>query len=893
MNNLSAAMKQAADGDLSDVTLAARLENTPLCSGSGKYHSDGGKKPRQLETITLANLDALLVMPQSNAPKDTAQWAIFSDLLTRSHDAQRQRGTYYALWVDVDEPTMTFAEMVEVAGKVIPGGFMAYTSRSATEEKQKARFIVPLAEPIKGQDYQSYAKTLNRKMTEAGIPADSVTERTGQPCYLPNRGDFYDYHSTDFLGAMSPGEWVDEIAKEKAALDAQEQARKQERAKALAKAAQRVANGTASPVDAFKAEFPIPLMLDTYGYQSRGNRWLSPNSSTKSPGVSITPDGLRWISQHGSDEAAGIGRSMQGGGCSGDAFDLYCFYEHGNDFDAAVRAAGVMFKTPEGVTISKHNQREYMKAKAGESAAADFDAIPEGSWVDASGGEGRKQCQDASQACGGNSDTPPMPDPVDLFGNLEPPAFPVELMPRAIANYAQDQAALVGVDPGIIAMSAITITAACLDDRIKIQPKRNDPEWTESARFWFAPVGDPSTKKSPGITKAMGPAFKINSEWRKEADEKWGAHERKLKQWTKKSDKGEEVGPPPEPPYIKRLIYEDVTVEKMADLMARHAPRGALVYRDELTGWLSSMDAYKNGAGKDRAQWLEAYNGGHLSVDRVQRGSTFVENWSACVLGGIQPSVVHEYARVTNHDGMLQRFILLFAQKAGRGEDRAPCMDAKRRYEDLIAGVSRLESTGGVVKLSYDAHEVREALWDRLHRLTSTHPNNFLVAALGKWEGLFSRLLLAFHAADCTSRGYHPTAELVTKETAANVSKLMWSCLLPHAVKFYQELDEIEDKARAVAGLLLARGWERFTVKRDLDRYMSASRKWKPWEVDETLQRLESFGWILEPAGVKLNERGRPAAFNVNPLIHQRFAEAAEKERQRRDEVTRLMAELS
>jgi len=371
----------------SPLNTQARLEDTPLCSGSGKYHSDGGKNPRQLGAITLADLDALLVMPQSNAPKDTAQWAIFSDLLTRNHDAQRQRGTYYALWVDVDEPPMTFAEMVEVAGEVIPGDFMAYASRSATEEKQKARFIVPLAEPIKGQDYQAYAKTLNRKMTEAGIPADTVSERTGQPCYLPNRGDFYEYHSTDFLGAMSPGEWASEIAEEKAAQEAAEEARKQEHAQALANAAQRVANGTASPVDAFKAEFPIALMLDSYGYQSRGNRWLSPNSSTKSPGVSITSDGLRWISQHGSDEAAGIGRAMQGGGCSGDAFDLYCFYEHGGDFDAAVKAAGAMLKTQDGRSVTQANQDSWRAAQA----ARDFDdltdpQIPPDSWLAESAG---------------------------------------------------------------------------------------------------------------------------------------------------------------------------------------------------------------------------------------------------------------------------------------------------------------------------------------------------------------------------------------------------------------------------------------------------------------------------------------------------------------------------
>lgn len=580
----------------------------------------------------------------------------------------------------------------------------------------------------------------------------------------------------------------------------------------------------------FNRQHSVEDIISGHGYTQAGERWTHPGA-TGSPGIRPIPgrDGL-WQSDHGGDPLHG----------TFDAWAAHVVLNHDGDVDAA---------------IAEQNSQ-----------------------AEASGGE-------STQGSGDQTDE--LPEPVDMFGNLEPAPFPVECLPDVIGDFARDQSALMGVDPGVMGMAALVVAASVTDDAIEIQPKRHDYTWTESARLWFAAVGPPSAKKSPALAKVMKPANAIDAEWRKESEKKRKAHERKVKKLQKESPDE----PPPPPPIYKRLVFGDTTVEKLASVMAECEPRGMLVFRDELTGWLSSMDAYKNGGGKDRADWLETYNGGPNSIDRVQRGSTIVENWSACVFGGIQPSVIHQYAGNTNHDGMIQRFIMLHVRDAQRGEDRAPDQELYYAYRSVIFHLSGIEPSGAPVQLEEGAHEVREALWDRLHRVTQSHPNPFLTAALGKWEGLFARLLLTFHVVDCASDGVHPCNRNVTAANAQRVSDLMWHCLLPHAIRFYQDLDDIEDKARVVAGLILGRSWERFTVKRDLDRYLRVSRKWKPWQLDETMQRLQSFGWIL-PEGTKLNERGRPAAYAVNPKVHTGFHEVAEKERQRREEVSQLMQEI-
>jgi hypothetical protein len=73
-------------------------------------------------------------------------------------------------------------------------------------------------------------------------------------------------------------------------------------------------------------------------------------------------------------------------------------------------------------------------------------------------------------------------------------------------------------------------------------------------------------------------------------------------------------------------LLQDTTIEATQDIL-KDSPNGVLCFQDELSGWFGSMDKYSNarGAAKDRAFWLEAFNGAPYSVHRVGRGSVFIE----------------------------------------------------------------------------------------------------------------------------------------------------------------------------------------------------------------------------------------------------------------------------
>lgn len=83
-------------------------------------------------------------------------------------------------------------------------------------------------------------------------------------------------------------------------------------------------------IDAYNASTTIVQAIEAVGYRRFGNRWLSPNSSSKIPGVIVFDDG-RAYSHHASDPFDPAH--------SFDAFDVFCHYEHLGNVTAAVRAA--------------------------------------------------------------------------------------------------------------------------------------------------------------------------------------------------------------------------------------------------------------------------------------------------------------------------------------------------------------------------------------------------------------------------------------------------------------------------------------------------------------------------------------------------------------------------
>jgi len=181
----------------------------------------------------------------------------------------------------------------------------------------------------------------------------------------------------------------------------------------------------------------------------------------------------------------------------------------------------------------------------------------------------------------------------------------------------------------------------------------------------------------------------------------------------------------PEPPTPRRYTTNDTSIEKMAELLMDN-PDGLLLYRDELTGWLRSLD--KAGHEAARAFYLEAWNGdGSHEVDRIGRGSLFVKAVCVSVLGGIQPGPLSSYVEGAfddgeSADGLLQRLQVLVYPDRGRFDptDLSPDLDARDRAYKICKQLADLDVEEFVGGAPGEAEEVPylnfDVLLKRIHR---------------------------------------------------------------------------------------------------------------------------------------------------------------------------------
>ncbi len=350
-----------------------------LSDGRPNPHESAGKP---YATLTGSDIAKLVKEPPS-VPKERGQWFIpstYAEHDARSHDAQRARGAFRWLTLDVDENNLDLSEIDAALSEVIGDvARLIYSSRGATESRRKWRALVPLKSEVAGAEFaevqNAFFDLLEQESKGVLIP-DRALSRPAQPVYLPNQGEFYQHaiHKGAGLLELTPDCWImgqrAGIAADRARAGQEAQEARERRA------AQRKANAQGddvSPVDHFNAAHSVADLLERYGYTQAGSSkdWKSPFQSS---GSFATRDcGEFWISLSGSDDAQEIGQATQNGHRYGDAFDLFCHFDHRGDFKAAVRAyaleAGIDSRKRETPATGQHS-----KAQAQEPQDPDANA---------------------------------------------------------------------------------------------------------------------------------------------------------------------------------------------------------------------------------------------------------------------------------------------------------------------------------------------------------------------------------------------------------------------------------------------------------------------------------------------------------------------------------------
>jgi hypothetical protein len=497
---------------------------------------------------------------------------------------------------------------------------------------------------------------------------------------------------------------------------------------------------------------------------------------------------------------------------------------------------------------------------------------------------------------------PGWPELTTITPRLRPvPAFNESLFPPALRPALRDVAHRMQCPPDWLAVAWLVALGAVVGNRCGIRPKQLDTAWLEVPNLWGAIVAEPSKLKTPTLAAALAPLKHLDKLARDQhlqdaqlheaaADVLRARKEAIKKKLSKAADKCDETElqrlqvelaelETITPPIARRYVVNDTTVEKLVELLGQN-PRGLLVFRDELTGLLTTWE--KQGRESDRQFYLEAWNGtGDYSSDRIGRGSLHIPHCCLSLLGGIQPDKLAHYLQQTLHgenDGMTQRLSLLtwpdprpfvYVDEAPNAAAQADAAELLRRLDELdpieLGAELRAGDTIPVFHFSAEAQaEFVDWIIAWQQSLDTGDEAPALVQHLAKYRKLYPTLALLFHLIDVASGKASPGP---VSQNATLLASQWCTYFAAHARRLY---------AYGLAGSAAETLSKRLRGKALPNPFKVRDVQQKGWQglgdraaVQMAVDELSEAGWLRETAPQPAAETGRPPAiaYEVNPRV--------------------------
>ncbi len=338
--------------------------------------------------------------------------------------------------------------------------------------------------------------------------------------------------------------------------------------------------------------------------------------------------------------------------------------------------------------------------------------------------------------------------------------FPLDALPMALRDFIATNAASMRCDPSMIALPAIATLAGAIGTTRQIHLKGL---WYEYPIVWAAVVARSGTGKSPALDLAVRTIRNAQEDRFEQHDAAMVEHETarnrydaELGDWKRKLTKGTERGEMPKKPDVPacvRYLVSDSTVESLVPILSAN-PRGVLLCRDELGGWLQSFNQYKGGKGADLQNWLEMHRGGPVITDRKTTGTLRALRAAVSVCGTVQPGTLSRLLTPEYFEAGLSARMLLAAppSKLKKWTSAVPDRHAVDAYDSIVAALLRLEhDTDGnsiALPMTADAHGEFVRFYNLFATEQADADDDATAASLAKIEGYVPRLALAFALVD-------------------------------------------------------------------------------------------------------------------------------------------------
>lgn len=485
---------------------------------------------------------------------------------------------------------------------------------------------------------------------------------------------------------------------------------------------------------------------------------------------------------------------------------------------------------------------------------------------------------------------PPVP-----FTASRLPLFPLNALPSALADHAAEVAATMQVPPDMPALMALGVVAAAAARSCQVKVGKTH---SEPLNLFVAVVMEPGSRKSAALDAMAAPLLEAERDLSaanaaaiagaretQDIEKKRLAYLReqaaKEKDAARRDELTREVSAlaacPTEVPAPVRLLADDVTPEKLADLMADQ--NGTLAIASAEGGIFGTLAGrYSQSGTANLDLFLKGHAGESYRVDRKGGEGAFIRRACLTMLLAVQPDVLQSLADTPTFRGrgLLGRFLYglpesLVGTRLYR--DRPIDPRARARYEWAVRVVIDLPSPATeadpgarhVLRIDGAALDV----WARqANDIETRQAEGGDLAGIRDWAsklaGAVARIAGGLHMIESAGRGF-PWGAPITPETIA-AAWAIGEYLIPHALAAFSHMgaDPNAALARRLLRWIERKRLSEFTLR---DCHQAHRSVGSPKELEPALTLLCERGYLRPKEAEARSGRGQPKSptYEVNP----------------------------